>query len=242
MRFFRSCWILRIRDKYMPRENYRHSSETIEKIRLANTGKYHSEETKEKLRKINLGRRLSEETKKRMSISRMGVLHPMFGKHLSFATKEKIRIANLGKKYSDETKLKHRLSQVGRKYSESTREKHRQFRIHQIIPKETSIEKILQSELIKNGILFEKHKSIVGRPDVFINPNICIFVDGCYWHSCRQCYDYNKFDSRQWQQISHDASVTKHLLDSGYKVLRFWEHDIKNNMFCIINKVKEVLE
>jgi DNA mismatch endonuclease, patch repair protein len=99
-------------------------------------------------------------------------------------------------------------------------------RLSQIIPsKDTSIEIKLQKILKKNKILFQKHKSIFGQPDIFIQPNICIFADGCYWHK------YPKGTNR-------DKKVNEYLKQNGYIVLRFWEHEINNDIercFQIIN-------
>lgn len=49
---------------------------------------------------------LSEETKRKMSKSRMGEKHPMYGKHHSEKSKEKMRKIKKGKKTSKETRKK----------------------------------------------------------------------------------------------------------------------------------------
>ena len=60
----------------------------------------------------------------------------------------------------------------------------RQKRLHQIFPKkDTKIEIILQKELTKRDIPFVTHKALFGQPDIFIEPNICVFADGDYWHN-----------------------------------------------------------
>lgn len=50
------------------------------------------------------GRFITEDVKKRLSESKKGKNHPMYGKKLSPDTKEKIRIANIGKRISDLTR------------------------------------------------------------------------------------------------------------------------------------------
>ena len=38
-----------------------------------------------------------------------------------------------------------------------------------------------------------KHKGVLrAQPDIFIEPNICIFVDGDYWHCNPNDYVYKK--------------------------------------------------
>ena len=82
-------------------------------------------------------------------------------------------------------------------------------------------------ELIKQNILFISHKTIIGQPDIFIEPNICIFADGNYWHN------YPNGNER-------DKQITNKLQTQGYKVLRFWENEINENINNCISKIKEL--
>ena len=59
-----------------------------------------------------------------------------------------------------------------------------------------------------------------------MDPNICIFADGDYWHS-------DGFPETR----KRDKIVNKELKKQGYKVLRFWEHEIKKNVDFCINKI-----
>lgn len=98
-------------------------------------------------------------------------------------------------------------------------------RLLQIFPvKDTSIEIKLQKALKNKGIEFETHKPIFGQPDIFIKPNICIFADGDYWHKIPKSIPRDKI-----------VNVTLQLM--GYKVLRFWEHDIKQRLEWCINQI-----
>lgn len=102
----------------------------------------------------------------------------------------------------------------------------KQRRLNQVIPsKDTKIEIKLQNELSKRNIKFTKHKPIIGQPDIFIEPNICIFADGDYWH--------NLPTSKE-----KDQKITNELKNLGYKVLRFWEHEIVNNIDNCINTIE----
>jgi DNA mismatch endonuclease (patch repair protein) len=126
----------------------------------------------------------------------------------------------------------------GKHQTEESKEKNREKRLHRVFPiKDTSIEIKVQTLLKSLSIKFEKHKPILGQPDAFIEPNICIFVDGCYWHNCEQCFDKNKFNEKQRTKIISDQIVTQKLVNQGHIVLRFWEHDINKN----IEKVKEII-
>lgn len=154
-----------------------------------------------------------------------------------------------GGKKSTKTKLK----KYGCIYKPSTKEqfghrpelskKLRAIRLHQVFPKKNSdIEIILQTKLKELKISFQTNVPIDGQPDIFIEPNICIFADGCYHHGCKIHLrgNYFKGQSVEQKRIS-DAKITLILQSQGYIVLRFWGHDIKHNLdFCINQILQEV--
>lgn len=81
--------------------------------------------------------KLSEDTKRKMSESRRGEKHPLYGKHHSDATKCKIRDSMIGNKNalgsirSEETRKKISLVAKGRVMSDATKEKLRQRALEQ---------------------------------------------------------------------------------------------------------------
>lgn len=113
------------------------------------------------------------------------------------------------------------------------RDNARARRMKQHFPsKNTSIELKLKNFLEKLNIKFEMHKSILGRtqPDFFIEPNICIYADGNYWHN----YPYG---------TENDKILTELLLVNKFRVLRLWEHEInKMNIDIFKNKLNEVIK
>ena len=84
---------------------------------------------------------------------------------------------------------------------------------------------MLQKQLTKAKIKHSTQKyTLPGTPDIFIEPNICIFADGDYWHT------------RPGEQ-EKDKKINKQLKKMGYIVFRFWEHTIHNNAEECINKI-----
>lgn len=77
----------------------------------------------------------------------------------------------------------------------------------------TSIELKMQNMLKLKQIDFQLQKAIIGIPDIFIEPNICIFCDGDYWHNRPGAHE-------------RDEYVNETLKEQGYQILRFWEHAI----------------
>ena len=93
--------------------------------------------------------------------------------------------------------------------------------------KNSSIEIKMQKELDKRNIVYEKHKPLIGKfaVDLFIQPNIVIECDGSYWH--------NRQDMKE-----KDAMRNIELKEKGYKVYRFWDHEINESPEKCINKIK----
>ena len=73
---------------------------------------------------------------------------------------------------------------------------------------DTDIEIILEDWLKDKGIKYEKQKQLLGITlvDFFIEPNICLYADGDYWHNIPKV--------RQ-----RDGLIRKVLRDNGYKTI-----------------------
>ena len=87
-------------------------------------------------------------------------------------------------------------------------------------------------------------KGIKGNPDfIFLKKKITIFVDGCFWHGCPKCGHIPKTNNSYWgakldRNKVRDKKNNRILRKEGYKVLRFWEHDIKNDLAKCITRLK----
>lgn len=101
----------------------------------------------------------------------------------------------------------------------------------------TKPERFLKSALVLNGIEHDSQKQIFGVPDIFIKPNICVFVDGCYWHGCNEC-GFSTKELRILKKHKRDLLVNKKLKSHGYKVIRIWEHEINNDLISCVNIVR----
>lgn len=86
--------------------------------------------------------------------------------------------------------------------------------------KDTNIERILEKWLISNKIRFKKQEAIKGIAlvDFFIEPNICLFADGDYWHSLPK---RKILDKRQ----------TGELIQEGYHVVRILGSELLNGKY-----------
>lgn len=130
-------------------------------------------------------------------------------------------------------------------HTEETKIKIRKMRLKQVFPIiDTVPELSLQKALFLSGIEFTKHKPIENfvQCDIFIAPNIVIFVDGCYWHGCEQCSDKNKMSSWIRGRKTADLLITQRLVNVGYVVLRFWEHEIHENLEECVEKISQSIK
>ena len=135
-------------------------------------------------------------------------------------------------KETDERVKKYGDSQKGRRFSDEHKEKLCKARRKRIFPtKDTLIEVLMQEGLKKTGIPFKTHVLLLEkyRPDVFIEDNLVIECDGDYWH-------------RLPHIIKIDRSRNQELKTAGYQVLRFWGHEIKNNLEGCLDKIVSALE
>lgn len=89
------------------------------------------------------------------------------------------------------------------------------------------------------------YKKLPGTPDfVFISKKLAVFIDGCFWHACKRHFKLPLTNKIFWKKkISNntirDRRVNQKLKKSGWKVLRFWEHQIKKNPERLICKIRQ---
>ncbi|MEU9243514.1 very short patch repair endonuclease [Streptomyces sp. NPDC048385] len=65
---------------------------------------------------------------------------------------------------------------------------------------------------------------------VFGPAKVAVFIDGCYWHGCPEHYVPPKTNSGYWsdkvlRNMARDRDTDQRLMDAGWLVLRFWEHE-----------------
>jgi len=114
--------------------------------------------------------------------------------------------------------------------------------------KNTQPELLLRKAIWGAGIRgYRIHYKLPGKPDiVFPKRRIVIFTDGCFWHKCPKCFPTLSTTKRYWvrkisNNVKRDTAVSKQLRHEGWKVIRIWEHEIRNERIIkrkIIDKIK----
>ncbi|MCK9574099.1 MAG: very short patch repair endonuclease [Candidatus Omnitrophica bacterium] len=115
----------------------------------------------------------------------------------------------------------------------------------------TTPEILLQKALRKEKIKFKENcVAITGKPDVvLINKKIAVFVDGEFWHGYRWKQKKKKIkDNRDYwipkieRTIVRDRKNNRQLKRAGWKVIRFWQHQIIEDLPKCIQRIKKNLK
>ena len=174
----------------------------------------------------------SKATREKMSITAMGHLYHGGGPKIGHDVSEEIR-----KILSIKS-----LEQWNNLSDEDKNKKIRQM-CSGIKRTRTGIEVKLEKFLGELNINFISQKRIkLSRyhtdVDAFVEPNICIYADGCYHHACETHCPDSKFIYKR----DMDIHQTKQLEELGYIVLRFWGHEINKEPEKVKEKIKQILQ
>ena len=111
---------------------------------------------------------------------------------------------------------------------------------------DTGPEVALRKALWQNGLRYRKYYGVEKIDIAFPSKKLAIFVDGCFWHQCPIHSHIPKSNQSYWmpklaKNAERDAAKVQRLERAGWKVLRFWEHEL-NDMDHIINVILENME
>lgn len=209
-----------------------------------------TKETDERLQRISekqKGKQISEKSRKLMSLAKKGKPSPKRG--IPSGKKGQVKNPELRIKrwfaklpmrfeggkvewWVSWKKSGKRNSFYGKKHSEET---HVKFAQRKWGPyKDSKPEKMMQIALALNGISFIKHKPIkLGKRwhqvDIFIEPNICVEIDGVYYHMNEE-------------HIKRDIWKSQELTILGYHLIRIRDKDIEKNTQNCAEKVIQLIK
>jgi len=88
-----------------------------------------------------------------------------------------------------------------------------------------------------------------GKPDfVFPKSRLVLFVDGCFWHGCKEHCRLPESNEEYWikkiaRNKKRDLQITKELRGKNWVVIRLWEHELTNkNYIRKVNKIKKIVQ
>lgn len=125
----------------------------------------------------------------------------------------------------------------------------RSYNMSQIRSEKTGTEMRLRDLFISKGLTdFEMQpKEIFGRPDFYFeNRKTALFMDGCFWHGCENCFrkpvtNKNFWDSKIKTNILRDRMVDKKLSALGIAVIRVKEHELKKDANKVVKNIEKKL-
>lgn len=101
--------------------------------------------------------------------------------------------------------------------------------------KDTKMEIAFRKALWKKGFRYRKNSSkYFGKPDIVLKKyKTVIFLDSCFWHGCKKHLRLPSTRKKYWKEKigrnkARDKEVNLHYKNIGWKVFRFWEHNLKN--------------
>ncbi|WP_256366240.1 very short patch repair endonuclease [Rummeliibacillus stabekisii] len=119
----------------------------------------------------------------------------------------------------------------------------------QAIKSKSKLEDLVTKELWKRGIRFRKNvKGLFGKPDIAIKKyKVAVFIDSCFWHVCPLHGNVPKSNEAYWgkkleRNQNRDIEVTKYYNENGWRILRIWEHEIKEDLNSVLDKIVDTIK
>lgn len=114
--------------------------------------------------------------------------------------------------------------------------------------RDTSPEIALRRALYTRGLRYRvNYRLPAGRPDVvFPSAHLVVFIDGCQWHGCPEHYVRPRtrtefWDSKLATNVGRDQRQSRELGVLGWRSLRFWEHEVAENLSGVVERINTVL-
>lgn len=120
----------------------------------------------------------------------------------------------------------------------------RRITMSRIRGRDTKVELAIRKELHRRGYRFRVNTTwLVGKPDVvFTKIRLAIFIDGDFWHGWRFKNWSDKLAPYWREKIAgnkaRDRRHTALLRSKGWTVMRFWEHDINDDLCRCIERIE----
>lgn len=109
------------------------------------------------------------------------------------------------------------------------------MRMSRLARRDTEPEMALRRELHARGLRYRVQVRVPGNRrrtvDIaFTRARLAVFVDGCFWHGCPEHGILPRTNSEWWtwkiaRNVARDQDTTRLLENSGWSVLRLWEHE-----------------
>lgn len=121
--------------------------------------------------------------------------------------------------------------------------------MRKIRAKDTKLEKLVRSEMWARGYRYRKNLGgLPGKPDmVFSTMKTVVFIDSCFWHGCPKHLRMPQSNVDYWnnkikRNKERDDATNREYKNSGWRVVRIWEHDVKTSLETTIRKLGRIID
>ncbi len=117
--------------------------------------------------------------------------------------------------------------------------------------KDTNPEMMLRKEIWNKGYRYRTNsKTLPGKPDISIKKyKLAVFVDGEFWHGYNWSEKKKQIKSNRkfWipkieRNMQRDRENEKKLKEKGFKVIRYWANDVKEDVSACAEPIVEYIE
>jgi len=113
--------------------------------------------------------------------------------------------------------------------------------------KHTKPEVAMRKALFATGLRFRIHYGQEKIDIAFPAERIAIFIDGCFWHKCPWHFCMPQSNRAYWipkiaKNVMRYGKKKKRLQRAGWKVMRFWEHQVKAEPEELAAKIKKIVK
>ena len=202
--------------------NYLYNNKKLTQEKIAQTLKLNRSKIIKLMRIYNIKPRINYEYIRSLK----GEKHPMYGK--TWETVYGIEGAKERRKFFSEFSRKMVIKRIENK----------EFPFFN-----TKIEINLAKEMEKRKILFINQFNVDNKFVCdFAIPFIKLIIecDGDYWHANPSIYNQKKLNKTQIRKIQVDKFKDKYLKERGWRVIRFYESDINNNLSKCVDQIEEI--
>ena len=114
--------------------------------------------------------------------------------------------------------------------------------------KDTKPELAVRRALWRAGLRYRVHdRTLPGTPDISNKRRrLAVFVDGCFWHRCPECYAEPKSNVEFWRaKVSRNRArreeVREDLEEMGFRVVEIWEHEVADDPDAAVRRLRAAL-
>ncbi len=99
------------------------------------------------------------------------------------------------------------------------------------------------------GLRFRRNvENLHGKPDFAVKKRrVAVFVDSCFWHGCPEHCKMPVSNREFWEEKivrngRRDAEVTKWYEDIGWRIVRVWEHELKDSFTETVDEIERAMK